>query len=181
MNNRIFLTQDDFKDLSDTEQWLVYSKLTRLIEHLDVQISELSVAKAIKTKRLHSKGQQLSSLSDQYQSTSDRLDAIQAEQNTRREAYASGGRAAHQRTENDITNLIRFFWNKYQDGDRPSHAELKGLFWDAVPEAIIAEATIKKWNTAGRKAWKLERQDFERFERIMRFYHREPKGEYSDH
>ena len=128
MNQRLFLSQEGFNALSDPEQWLAYSKLTRLIERLDIQVSEISVAKAIKTKRLHSKGQQLSSLSEQYQSTSDRLDAIQAEHNTRREAYASGGRAAHQRTQNDIMNLIRFFWNKYQDGDRPSHASL-GIYF----------------------------------------------------
>lgn len=180
MNKRIFLTQERFNDLPDAEQWLAYSKLTRLIERLDMQINEISVAKAIKTKRLHNKGQQLFTLSDQYRSISDQLDLIQAEQNTRREGHASGGRASHRRTENDVINLIRFIWNTYQDGDRPSHAEMARLFWDAVLDLNISDVTIQKWNTACRKAWKFERQDFSRFEVIARFYRKFPRGTYSD-
>lgn len=180
MNKRIFLTQDGFKNLSDVHQWIAYIKLTRVVKQLDKQVIELSVAKAIKTKRLHNKGQQLSNLYEKHQSNADRLDSIETELNTRREGYASGGRSSHQNTAGDIINLIRFFWNTYQDGDRPSHSELVNLFWNAVPSSIVAEATIGKWNTAGRKAWKLERQNFVRFENIMRFYHRYPTGEFSD-
>lgn len=176
---RIFIKRHDFASMNDVEKWNAYSKLVQLVQSLDRQVSEISHAKVRKTKRLHNKVQQLSVLTRHHSAVAEQLGELQTTRDRIRNSQSEAGRQTHQDTAGDVHNLIRFIWNTFQDGDRPSHAELREWFWDKIPEAIIAEDTIKKWYTACRKSWKIERQDIDRFDQISRFYRDSPTGSFS--